>query len=123
MFWCHLYRWFIRAVANLSLPGGQYKNVSSIFFIFLYFPSPTPGRPWLRHCGLYYHSEAIFFRIENMHTVNNKISFIDLSVREVLQINMWFSDLRIPLNWCGFFTVKSQRYLQKIISKQYFKKR
>ena len=29
----------LRAVASLSLPGGQDKNVSSIFLIFLYFPS------------------------------------------------------------------------------------
>ena len=59
-----------RAVASLSLPGGQDKNVSSIFLIFLYFPSfflifssfsssfwtsggrlAHPGRPWLRHCS------------------------------------------------------------------------
>ena len=47
-----------RAVASLSLSGGQDKNISSIFphftdsliFPQIFFIFTHPGRPWLRHC-------------------------------------------------------------------------
>ena len=79
---------FPRAVASLSLPGGQEKNFSSVFphfpVLFLSFflnflthfgllvrQLARPGRPWLRHWisqTSMYHSmakEAQFSCIEN----------------------------------------------------------